>query len=1759
MGLPINICMRVNDINSPNDNDDEPVRIQLRGFPKGPDDKPEPSPARKWINKVYAKFPQTWDNNHVMDMGGEGADQQFAMFELSPSYTKRGAVEVKWFQAYPLRHGVGSRAMRTLQDMAREDGITLTLWPWKNGRISQAKLKKFYQSTGFRPVNKGADVMAWDPKVDETVVADPMAQNAKYVRIDPKTNRMLINGFEIDVRQHILDRMVDPDPDRFVAPKQVANMIRDTFKLHADELNALAIDSAFVIRAKNGTGIGAAKVEHPDGKHVYVLKTVHPRLKQGADQATIMVEAAASNDQDDDIYHALVEQWHTMISEGLTYKDPVAKWIAVFKASRHPKFNGKTAEQREKMARMAQYKAVQNKKPFTESAMLGKDTPTEAVLAKKYSVGVAEIKQQLARGIKVELEHTDDRKIAREIALDHLGEKLYYYDTLKHAGLEEAVAPSLLEAKKRRAKTIIDGMIKTLIKQGRTHDEAIADFKRQVDARFYEQIDAVASMLVEDSNGYTDDDLANILQNHFADNSYNLISMFLKYFNIRLDKNARLHKIIDDNALGLISWYNKSKTTSVRYGGYPLNVALREIATLVVKGYRAPWIIKYLNDNKKSAISALLSNLRDGRTSNMEFIKYVLPKIKKLNLGWPELDAIERSLRADRKKLPENVPQNIANKAQLNEVFDQPYPWTWTSSGKNRSIWIAEFNDVDVLFDFQKSLGVWNMSFDKNNVMTATGEGDQFKIFATVIDIAKDFVRQMQPEKFSFYAQKDPDETTSSRPKLYSAMVKRFASGLGYDSKEQTQGNDYVTYLLTRKMPAQPVTENSTDGLINGKDMLGIFKRMHRDHGFNKQMEQWIAKQTWSLDTIEPHQLQDLYNDDEDADPFSRTIWLDDATVTKYERILRAGQLVNPIIMGPNRTVIDGNHRAQAAKNLGVSIPGYVPIDNGLDESKVTPSEKYLKLADALEDYANKNISHAEPGFGDFMYHAELIRKGHPDIHKQDFNTVQQKYRKIMSDMIKQHLDETFDKPYKSKWETSDYDDVDVLAKSPDGTNISINFHNFGGDYWHVEFHRNHSQAVTGEGDAQRIFATVLQTIQKFLKKYKPRILEFAASKDVEPGQNSQSRVKLYDRLVQRYARAWGYDLWREDTDDHVVYKFSPLEDVTESTAANTMSVKDILTYLKKVMGTESHEDWRNNVIDNNEYFVLKDVPLNSLWIDLPMLDKANVEKYKQMDFSKAPPIVIGSDGNIIDGYHRANVAKALGIKSIKAYVGVQGVVEGLNSAYNFKLLDHEDDEIKRDQLVANVTQSFAEKHPWDAIEWVEDADVTVDSDPQLKAVFDANMHQLADMFVQELRQGDADYGVLNQIAGMIDQIGIAMPDPKIARFLEGKRDLIDRIIGKNLSFAGISEVLETIMALEGWGIDHYYMEDFIDLEDGKDDVIRSLLKLIKSNRRAEVRGIIQRLRDEGWDWPEFAAFDKSINAQGTVKESHKDKAKIKLYTDPKYFGAEVDDSAGDGKPVVNIPLANLVGFEPDEKMKAAKSAANMSKMVKLIKAGKGNNLPPILVRRYEDGYQVLDGHHRFHAYQAAGAKTIPAKLIPDDEIEVIDNVPTNENFADGKGPGRPGDSQRHGIPKKATMAQLQKSAKAPGRKGQLARWQINMRRGRAKTNEAAPAHGDNRNEAAMMLAGTKPAALINELEFEKLYAPHMAEHNLIAKKFWLPDMEHNFYVIGQPGELDRVKRIGQLVYNMNKRKQPPDAEYHTELGRLLGYSEADIEDFLAT
>ena len=134
---------------------------------------------------------------------------------------------------------------------------------------------------------------------------------------------------------------------------------------------------------------------------------------------------------------------------------------------------------------------------------------------------------------------------------------------------------------------------------------------------------------------------------------------------------------------------------------------------------------------------------------------------------------------------------------------------------------------------------------------------------------------------------------------------------------------------------------------------------------------------------------------------------------------------------------------------------------------------------------------------------------------------------------IQDIITEAFDAPYPMTWEHGD-ESHDALVRLPDGSNLSIMFSMdygaYGDEEWTVEFWRSNSQDVTGEGDQQRIFATVLSAIQQFINDVNPERIRFSANKDVEPGQKSMSRTNLYNTLVKRYANKWGYSV---DIDDH--------------------------------------------------------------------------------------------------------------------------------------------------------------------------------------------------------------------------------------------------------------------------------------------------------------------------------------------------------------------------------------------------------------------------------------------------------------------------------------------------------------------------------------------------------------------------------------------------------------------------------------------------
>ena len=73
-----------------------------------------------------------------------------------------------------------------------------------------------------------------------------------------------------------------------------------------------------------------------------------------------------------------------------------------------------------------------------ENPLLNKPTPSIREVAAKHGVSFVDIMDQLVKGVNVELEHTNDEKVAREIALDHLSEDPEYYTKLASVNLEES-------------------------------------------------------------------------------------------------------------------------------------------------------------------------------------------------------------------------------------------------------------------------------------------------------------------------------------------------------------------------------------------------------------------------------------------------------------------------------------------------------------------------------------------------------------------------------------------------------------------------------------------------------------------------------------------------------------------------------------------------------------------------------------------------------------------------------------------------------------------------------------------------------------------------------------------------------------------------------------------------------------------------------------------------------------------------------------------------------------------------------------------------------------------------------------------------------------------------------------------------------------------------------------------------------------------------------------------------------------------------
>ena len=114
----------------------------------------------------------------------------------------------------------------------------------------------------------------------------------------------------------------------------------------------------------------------------------------------------------------------------------------------------------------------------------------------------------------------------------------------------------------------------------------------------------------------------------------------------------------------------------------------------------------------------------------------------------------------------------------------------------------------------------------------------------------------------------------------------------------------------------------------------------------------------------------------------------------------------------------------------------------------------------------------------------------------------------------------------------------------------------------------------------------------------------------------------------------------------------------------------------------------------------------------------------------------------------------------------------------------------------------------------------------------------------------------------------------------------------------------------------------------------------------------------------------------------------VTVWHNPEYRGADIPPGIENRPADMDVPLSQLYGFEPDDKMHTKDSADTMLKLaLKMRTAGQWTG-KPIVVTKTPKGYMILDGHHRFHAAKKAKLETLPAIVVDASDLKHRDDVP---------------------------------------------------------------------------------------------------------------------------------------------------------------------------
>jgi len=146
-------------------------------------------------------------------------------------------------------------------------------------------------------------------------------------------------------------------------------------------------------------------------------------------------------------------------------------------------------------------------------------------------------------------------------------------------------------------------------------------------------------------------------------------------------------------------------------------------------------------------------------------------------------------------------------KLHLGEAFNTKIPWKQTLDTDHTEKFLGKIDKqfIELLYNWSHKASNGpktdvTVVFTVGGTTEKTGKGNQMRVFGAVINHLKGFIDDNPQIKIlSFTASKDPDDNeTGSRSKLYTRLIKRFASKLNF-KVESLDLDEIELYILTRK------------------------------------------------------------------------------------------------------------------------------------------------------------------------------------------------------------------------------------------------------------------------------------------------------------------------------------------------------------------------------------------------------------------------------------------------------------------------------------------------------------------------------------------------------------------------------------------------------------------------------------------------------------------------------------------------------------------------------------------------------------------------------------------------------------------------------------------------------------------------------------------------------------------------------------------------------------------------------------------------